>query len=162
MGLGAYRGRCRCDLSTGYVMPCNGCVGWLGQQTGTFTKYWCPSDGTFHFDWEPCAPAQPPPPALPPTSGPTPPPTYTPTGGPTPGTILAPSVGATGVSGCGRCCGSAMSSTIPTAAMVPPSNGAAVGACVCQDTHRLKALPWWAWALGIFGALSVLRRLSNG
>jgi len=37
-------------------MPCQGCVSWSAEHTGTFVKYWCPDDGTYHFDWEPCGP----------------------------------------------------------------------------------------------------------
>lgn len=39
-------------------MPCSGCHPFLAQHTGAQIKYYCPSDGQYHYDWEPCGQIQ--------------------------------------------------------------------------------------------------------
>ena len=159
MGLGAYRHWCRRDLPpSNLTMPCQGCVGWMGQQTGTYTKYWCPADSSFHFDWEPCGAPTPPP------GAPMPPPT----GGPTPGTMSTPGTPGTALTvatgGCGSCRRGCLSaSATPTAlAGAALSVAATTAPCPCMNGAKRTVIPWWAWVLGALGALSVLRRVSSG
>jgi hypothetical protein len=158
MGPNGYRRR-RYLPASNLTMPCQGCVGWMGQQTGTYTKYWCPADSTFHFDWEPCVAA--------PTPAPTP------TGGPTPGTslTLTPSSGMApiaGVSagGCGSCrrgCVSAPVVPLGTVGAALTVATTTTGApCPCQNGSVRRALPWWVWVLGALGAISVVRRVVRG
>ena len=54
-------------------MPCSGCSSNIAAMVGGHIKYWCPSDGTYKYDWEVCAPVYDPNAVAPQPVGPAPP-----------------------------------------------------------------------------------------